>query len=192
MKKILPILIPVIALLAWIAWRWAGDRAAAEAAPISWKGPPPNLSVGDPAAVFKRAFWRVPSPEDEIVHAGRHEWSDEGGVTKWAWFIEVKASPGLVKYLREENAFGLIPAASAQLPEERPGWFRFDPSEVSVLKFPHGRLQLIFSTKNNTLLASDSGAGFQRGAPEPVPAGTSANAPAPGRLPNTAPPNPKP
>lgn len=192
MKNPLLILFPVLALLVWAAWRWVDGRASDEAAPISWKGPPPTLTVGDSAMVFKRAFWRVPSPEDEIVHAGRHEWSDEGGVTKWQWFIEVKASPSLVKYLREENAFGLIPAASAQLPEERPGWFRFDPSEVSVLKSPHGRLQLIFSTKNNTLLATDSGAGFQRGAPEPAPADPLASAPAPGRLPNTAPPNPKP
>ena len=194
MKKILLILIPAIGFGAYGAYgaytTYRSNTSYHPAANLSSPNPP-TATLTDPVAVFQKAFWKRPTGDDEITHAERHEWSDAEGVTKWQWFIEVKASPDLVKYLQQENAFGLIPAASAQLLEERPGWFRFDPGEVSVMKSPRGRMQLIFSTKNNTLYATDSGAGFQRGAPEPAAAATAAVPPA-GRLPNTSPPTPKP
>ena len=51
-------------------------------------------------------------------------------------------------------------------------------------------MQLIFSKMDNTLYATDSGGGFQPGAPEPTtPLLQTASA---GRLPTTPPPIPKP
>lgn len=155
-----------------------------------------QTDLPDPNAteVFKKAFWRAPSAGDEILHADRREWSDAEGVTKWQWFIAVKPSPELLKYLRDDNAFGLTPAESAQLPEDKPAWFVFDTSEVSVLSSPRGRMQLIFQQRENTLYATDAGGGLQRGAPEPASPTPSAPAratPVPGRLPNSPPPTPE-
>lgn len=193
MKNLTIVLVPV---LAWLAWSMAAaqpEPASASDPPIAWKGPPPDLVVTDQAAVFKRAFWRAPSAGDEVLHAVRHEWRDAEGVTKWQWFIAVKASPALLKYLRDDNAFGLLPAKSARLPGERPAWFSFDPGEVSVFKSPRGKMQLVFLTQNHTLYATDAGGGLQRGAPEPVPAVPPAQATSVrGRIPTTPPPTPKP
>jgi len=157
----------------------------------SFESQAPTAILTEPTAIFKRAFWRAPSAGDEILHAERREWADAGGVTKWQWFIVVKASPELLKYLRDDNAFGLIPAKAALLPDEKPQWFSFNPNEVAVLKSRHGKMQLVFQTQDNTLYASDAGGGFQRGAPEPTPAHPDRPAPSPGRLPNTPPPRPE-
>lgn len=195
MKQYRYILLAALLLAgAGVVWQWGPFHSDADAAPtpVAWKGPPPSSTISDPAVVFQRAFWRAPGPEDEILHAERHEWKDAEGLTKWQWFLEVNPSPGLVKYLREDNAFGLAPAAEAPLPEERPAWYRYDPSAVSVLKSPRGRLQLIFSKTGNTLYATDSGAGFQKAASEPGPVATSSTPPAPRRLPTAPPPNPNP
>ena len=196
MKFFRYLLIPaLIVAIALIAWRWndfRGNPDPGPVSPVAWKGPPPSLKITDPAAVFQRAFHRAPGPGDEIVNAERHEWKDAEGLTKWQWFIEVKASPDLVKYLREDNAFGLIPVATAPLPDERPAWYGYDPGSVKVLKSPRGKMHLIFSSTNNTLHATDSGAGFQRGTRDPAQNGPTVASPAPGRLPTTSPPIPKP
>lgn len=178
--------------MAWAGWRWAERRAgdSGPPTPMVWKGEAPQRAVTEATEVFKRAFWRLPGDGDKIVHAERYEWSDAGGLTKLQWFLEVKPSAALLKYLRDDNAFGLAPASEARLPEERPAWFQFQADQVNVLQSPSGQLQLIFRERDQTLFALGSGRGFQRGAPEPV----SASAPPapPGRLPATPPPLPKP
>ncbi len=190
LKKVLWIVLPLLGLLAWWGWRWAEGRAAAEAVPMVWKGEAPQRAMTDGAEVFRRAFWRQAGAGDKIVHAERYEWSDEGGLTKMQWFLEVKPSPELLKYLRDDNAFGLAKTGAASLPEERPSWFAFKAEEVEVWHAPQGKMQLIFRARDQTLFATDLGRGFQRGAPEPLP---KAVAPGPaGRLPTTPPPQPKP
>ena len=190
LKKVLWIVLPLVGLLAWWGWRWAEGRAAAEAVPMVWKGEAPQRAMTDGAEVFRRAFWRQAGAGDKIVHAERYEWHDAGGVTKWRWFMEIKPSPELIRYLRDENAFGLIRTSSVALTDEKPAWFDFKSTEAVVMKSAQTKLQLIFMAAENTLYATDSGAGMRRGAPEP--AKPTPAAPIPGRLPTSPPPSQKP
>lgn len=193
MKKIWFVLVLLVVLLAGSAWYLMAprqDSAADKVAAIAWKETPPNRVVTDPVAVFRRAFWRSPTAADQIVHAERHEWSDAEGVTKWQWFIEVKASPELLKYLREDNAFGLMASKLGKVSSEKPAWFNFKPSDVNVMSSPQANMQLIFKNQGNTLFATDFGLGFRRGAPEQPEVNSAPAAPMPKRLPPTAPPTP--
>ena len=200
MKKssLLLLLLPAVALTAAAGWYGRGSRQpepapAGETLPLR-AGPPPSRILTDPAAVFTRAFRREPAAGDVIAHAERQEWSDAGGVTKWAWFLEVNASPELLKYLVADNSFGLVPGPAGALPEGRPSWLSYDPAGVRVFRSPRGNLRLILSKQGNKLFATDSGSGFRRGAPAPVAADSAITrqAPAPGRLPATSPPKPSP
>jgi len=182
-----------LALLSWLGWRQLGpgkSQPPKQVPAISWVGAPPDRVVMDPRLVFQRAFWRSPAAGDEIVHAERYEWHDADGVTKWHWFMEIKPSPELIKYLRDDNAFGLTRTSSVTWSDERPAWFNFDSSQAVVMNSTQAKLQLIFKAAENTLYASDSGAGMRRGAPEP--AKPTPAAPIPGRLPTSPPPSPKP
>ncbi len=151
--------------------------------------PAPNAVITDPVDVFQKAFWRRPTAEDRIVNAERREWSDENGISKWEWFIKVEASPSLIQYLREENAFGLVPGAAVPSLENAPSWFKFSSAHVDVLGAPSGNLRFVFSKTDNTLNATDSGGGFHPGAPEsPQIPQTPTPATEAGRLPNSPPP----
>lgn len=191
MKKLPLILVPVLAVIGWLARPVAMDEVAP--APVSdaviWQDTPPTVTITDAEEIFKKAFWRRPAADDEILHAVRHEWRDEGGLLRWQWFLVVRASPGLVRYLRDENAFGLAPASSPSVTPEAPAWFRFDPAKVVRLQSPQSALQLIFSNHDSTIHATASGRGFTRGTPEPVP--VVQGAPSPGRIPTTPPPCPE-
>ena len=189
-KQKLLIAISSLALLFWLGWRQleVGRSQPTKQAPaVSWVGAPPDRVVMDPELVFRRAFWRSPEAGDEIVHAERYEWHDGEGVIKWKWFMEIKPSSGLIKYLRDENAFGLTRTSSMTMIDERPAWFNFDSSKAVVMNSAQSNLQLIFMAEENTLYATDSGLGFRRGAPEPIKP-TPQEAKIPGRLPATPPP----
>lgn len=192
MKKLWFILVPILVVIGWLAWRAVdADRTAAvDSAPIAWKGAPPTLTSTDAEEIFKKAFWRRPSPTDQIQHAERHEWRDADGLERWQWFLVVSASPELIKYLRDDNAFGLVPASAAPVVSEAPAWFRFKPEDVAVLQASHSGMRLMFSKSDNTLYATDSGRGFTKGAPEPPPATQGAQTP--GRISSSPPPKPKP
>lgn len=190
MKISLLFIVPLLAVAGWLALRMMdrSEQAEEELAPVSWQGSPPTQILSDANEIFKKAFWRRPSAEDEIVHAERHEWRDVENLERWQWFIEVRASAGLVKYLRDDNAFGLVPASTLPEIDEAPSWFRFDPADFVLYTAPHGGMRLMFSKEGNTLYAMDSGRGFTKGLPEPPPAAQ--EAPVPGRLPTTLPPIP--
>ena len=192
MKKLWFIVVPLLAAIGWLAWRAvdAGRPAAVDSAPIVWKGAPPTLTLNDAEEIFKKAFWRRPSPADQIQQAERHEWRDADGLERWQWFLVVSASPELIKYLRDDNAFGLVPASAAPVVSEAPAWFRFKPDDFAVLQASHAGMRLMFSKSDNTLYATDSGRGFTKGAPEPPPATQGAQTP--GRIPSSPPPRPKP
>lgn len=191
MKKLWLILIPLLAVIGWLAWPAASEKTEPPAVPavVIWEGAPPTLTMTDAEEIFKKAFWRRPAADDEILHAERYEWSDEDGLLRWQWFLVVKASPGLMKYLRDDNAFGLVPASSNVRVGDAPAWFDFDPEDVNTLQAPLGGMCLLFSKTGNSLYATASGRGFTKGAPEPAPAVQ--GAPAPGRIPSSPPPRPK-
>lgn len=187
------------AVVASSAFGWAELRrlrsmestpAPAKRSHIAWRQGAPTKTVTDSAEIFKRAFWRRPGNEDQILHAERHEWSDAEGLLRWQWFLVVKASPELIKDLRDDNAFGLVSASSVSSNPEAPDWFVFKPDEFSIFQSPQSGMKLMFSKTDNTLYATDSGRGFTKGAPEsdkPIQ-----QAPTLGRLPTTLPPLTKP
>lgn len=185
-----PLLIFVSLGGVWFIWHAPEPPVPKEEAPILWRDGPPDLLSRDAEEIFKKALWRRPSPEDEILHAQRHEWSDDEGVNRWQWFLVIGASPDLIKYLRDDNAFGLIPGRADPI-SEAPAWFTFNPADVSVLKASHSGMQLIFSKSDNTVYAQAHGLGFSKGARPPLstPSFSKSPAPAPGRLPDFPPPN---
>lgn len=148
---------------------------------------PPTSVLNDPVEIFQKAFWRRPTAGDKILHAERREWADVDGVKKWQWFIIVEPSPGLVKYLREDNAFSLAAAASVPVIKNSPTWFAIDYGDTEILQAPNGSMCLFFSKSKQLLHATDSGGGFHAGAPESAkPVATSPEVK--GRLPLTLPP----
>ncbi|MES2709910.1 MAG: hypothetical protein V4726_25155 [Verrucomicrobiota bacterium] len=205
MKKRLPILLTATAATAVLAVAaWMGrhalsggpeDSGPAAVATVPRPERPPDSIGTDPATVFQKAFWRRPTPQDRILHAERREWTDGDGLSKWQWFLAVEPSPELVKYLREDNAFGLIPAGSgsAGAVSRAPAWFPEKTDGFDILQNAAGTMTLLFSKTANQLYATDSGGGFRPAiavsAPPPRPAARPAT-PARGRLPLTPPPNP--
>jgi hypothetical protein len=137
--------------------------------------------------VFQKAFWKRPTPEDQILHAERREWQDKDGLSKWQWFIAVKPSPALVDHLITDNAFMLTASRSGgRQHAEVPEWF---PTEApQVLTNPSGSFRILWDKKANLLHATDSGSGFGPGAPEPARVVTVTQPE--GRLPTTPPPRP--
>lgn len=182
----------VVAALASSGCRREGAENVAEKseAPVVLPESPPWTVTSDPVKIFQKAFWRSPAAEDEILHGERREWLGEDGVGKWQWFLVVKPSPELVKYLRDDNAFGLVSADAMPELVDPPAWFTFKSHEVELLKAPTANLSLIFSKTGDLLYATDSGDGFRPGAPE---TGTSVHESpsSSGRLPTTPPPNPR-
>ena len=196
MRRRVVIVVTLLAvLLLWLVWQWQDGRRKSPVGQPSVavsKVDPPQKVDHDPVKVFERAFWASPTSEDKILHAERREWSDAQGVRKWQWFLVVEPSAALLKRLRDDNAFGLAPASSAADIADAPKWFAFDANESVVMKSPHSGMQLIFSKDGKVLQATDSGFGFRPGAPEPAKQAPPSSAPAPGRLPSTPPPTPKP
>jgi hypothetical protein len=189
------------AVVAASAFGWAELRrlrsmestaAPSKRSHIAWRQGAPTKTETASEEIFKRAFWRLPGDDDQIQHAERHEWRDAAGLERWQWFLVVRASPELIKHLRDDNAFGLVPSSSVSANPEAPDWFVFKPEEFSIFRSPQSGMQLMFSKADNTLYATDSGRGFTKGAPEPVEPAAPLSAPAPGRLPTTPPPTPKP
>ena len=183
------ICIPAIILVglgvAWFVQRAPAPTPPPAEIPIVWQDGPPDLLSRDPEEIFKKAFWRRPSSLDQIQQAERHEWRDAGGLKRWQWFLVVKASPDLIKYLRDDNAFGLVATSDAPEVTEAPSWFQFELKEVTVLQSRHTGMRLMFSKSDNTLYATDSGRGFTNGAPEP--SSTIQGAQPPGRIPSSPP-----
>jgi len=185
------VVIAAVACLALSRWIPLADTVAPEKpGPIAWQQGAPTDTVTDSEEIFKRAFWRRPGNDDHIQHAERHEWRDAAGLERWQWFLVVSASPELIKYLRDDNAFGLVKASTAPVVSEAPSWFCFKPEDFTVMRASHGGMRLMFSKSDNTLYATDSGRGFTKGAPEPLP--TAQGAQTPGRIPSSPPPKLKP
>ena len=194
-KNLTLLLIPVIALGGWIGWQLfssSSEPMATSSSETKSKMLRPDVVISDQLKVFKRAFWRTPSANDEILYAEQREWLDDQGVTKWQWFIAVRASPELRKYLKDDNAFGLVQGSSAPPLKGKPHWFSFDPSKVTTLNSQRGKMQLVFDNGSSTIYACDEGGGLQRGAAEQAPIILKDPPVNSGRLPNSSPPKPQP
>lgn len=178
------------AALAWFGSSLANRQKSTvkAAAPVAIPESPPRTVTSDPIKIFQRAFWRSPGENDRILHGERRDWAGDDGLAKWQWFIVVQPSPELVKYLRDDNAFGLVSGMSAPKIEGSPTWFNFKPSDVDVLQAPRAKLILLFSKTENLLYATDSGDGFRPGAPEAQVASQKSPT-STGRLPATPPPS---
>jgi hypothetical protein len=148
---------------------------------------PPTSTLNDPVEVFQKAFWKRPGTNDKILHAERREWADGQGVKRWQWFIAVEPSPELVRHLREDNAFSLVPAAAVPPIPDAPAWFGFQTGEFEAFHAPRGNMRVLFSTTKPLLLATDSGGGFQSGVPEEAPPGQKGQTTS-GRIPLASPP----
>jgi hypothetical protein len=163
-------------------------------APDAVEVDPPTSIQTEAEEIFSRAFWQPPGAGDKILHAERREWADATSVKKWQWFLEIEGSPELIKYLRDDNAFGLSPAQKVTSVEKAPAWFVYPAAGVDFLKSRRGKMTLCFSKSGNRLLATDAGSGLRPGAPEPIKdpiAPDSVRPPAAGRLPNSIPPTPQ-
>ena len=121
------LLIPLTALIvAAVGWHLASPKSEKPALSDSpdHTFQKPTSTVTDPALVFQKAFWKRPSPEDQILHAERREWQDKDGLSKWQWFIAVKPSPALVDHLITDNAFMLAPRSGRrEHADDPPKWF---------------------------------------------------------------------
>ena len=151
---------------------FGNDRPAD--APAAASPPTPGLRDDWPEEeVFRRAFWRHPTPEDRIVRAVRLEWSDRDDVARWAWFMQLHPGPGLLRDLRDADAFGLMPVSTPRLwlPDDlpAPGWYpaRSLDGEFEILQHPVQSLTLLYRPSDNLLFASDHGHGFAPAIPKP-------------------------
>jgi hypothetical protein len=181
------IIIAMALIAATLVWWKALPESRSDETPPS-HSPPPTATHTNPTEIFEKAFWRRPTAEDHILNAERREWSDANGLQKWQWFIAVRPSPGLVKHLREDNVFGLVPTDFVPRHVGDPSWFNFESKTADVLRAPRGDMRLIFNKADQTLLATASGTGFRPGAPEPqnvIPSEKTVR-----RLPTTPPPDP--
>ncbi len=135
----------------------------------------PSHPVEDPSSIshqheeiFQRAFWRRPRPEDRIFHAERREWDDSEGLKKWQWFIKVQASTELMRFLREDNPFGMTRAAFLPCLKDQPSWFSPNHDHFDTFVSKQGDLVMSFSRDDRVIFATDRGFGFRAGAPEPA------------------------
>ncbi len=139
--------------------------------------PPPSATAPTPLAttaptfapedVFRRAFWRHPTPGDQILHAERRETPDHapGEIARWQWFVVVKPSPELLQTLRDPETFGLLPTRKPRLEtsaEPAPAWFPdlATASGGELRQTPSGGLTIFYVATTNTLYATDTGQGF--------------------------------
>jgi hypothetical protein len=185
----------ILAVLAIAATAYFGLRPA-KVPPVP--ADPVTLHEGtlatkmDPAEVFKRALWRRPAPDDNILHAERREWTKNStdGIAHWQWFLAIEPGMALKKWLREQNPFAVRPTGSASVPviEGAPSWFPNDFSDYIVhTGGSQGSLVFLYSRRGNALYATSSGTGFTPAVPAPAKQGPAPQSVTQGRLPKTPP-----
>ena len=123
------------------------------------------FSIEDPKIVFKKAFWRHPGEEDQILHAERREWSTADGVGRWQWFIEVRPGAAMKEWLAT-NPFGLAPTkGSVEISGGgAPPWFSIFGPGREIFQKQGGGFTLFYSTDGTRVFAMDSGYGFTQAA----------------------------
>jgi hypothetical protein len=188
MKKVL-VGITVSAALAIGVWLAGSKQNAADQVQMEAlkQAHPGTLAINsDPVEIFKKVMWRAPRADDKILNAERREWSEDGSVQQWQWFLQVEASQDLLDYLKVTNAFGIRPANSAEI-ANAPAWFPSDLTQFEIQR--SGALTFFFRKDSREFFASSSGKGFAKALPatQAVPV----TGPQPqGRVPSTSPPAP--
>ena len=188
------ILAAMVLLVAGLVWALLPSGSAALPSPDMpvAKAPapePPTKTLTDGPELFRWAFWKKATAGDNILHAERREWGEGEGLKKWQWFLVVEPSPELLKYLREENAFGLTAAKPIPAAEGTPDWFVFNEAEVETMRARTGSMRVSFHRSKPLIYATASGAGFTPGAKEAIAKPSQpANPEIAGRLPRTSPP----
>ena len=132
--------------------------AVTKLAPAPEASAPASPSTVDPAEVFRRAFWKRPSPDDVILHANQREWTDAEGRVTWQWAIAVRPGPALAAYLAD-NPFALVPAESVILADS-PDWFPQSAAGLDVQRSPASRLVHLRDPITGVLYATDRGGGL--------------------------------
>lgn len=161
----LPLVAAVLLLAAWFRFRSS-----------SLDTPPPPPATGDsatavttdPAAIFRRAFWRQPTAADHILHAERRETKDPatGEITAWQWWLALEPGPDLLRALRDPATFDLAPSTVADLSaaaSPAPAWFPSAaklPASAEIHRSPSGTFTVIYLATENRLYATDAGRGF--------------------------------
>ncbi len=157
--------------------------------------PQENLALrtsDDAVEVFRRAFWRDPTQEDQILHAERREWaSEENGVRRWQWFLAVQPSAAFSTWLRESNPFHLAKVDRSALAVIRssPTWFpaTTDLARCEIQQTATGGMTVLFDPTTNTLYATDAGRGFAASRQAQVAAQPAPVLPADAKLPDWQP-----
>ncbi len=181
------LVISAVLIVGLIGWRMASPEKTSDRShttSLTYNSPPPTTTNTNPTEVFQKAFWKQPTPEDEILRAERKEWADNSGLSKWQWFLSVKPSAALVEHLITQNAFML---RRSEPPSKLPEGFPESAKGYETYSNASGAFWILWNKEENLLHATDSGSGFRPGAPEPVKAVVST--PPEGRLPVTPPPN---
>jgi hypothetical protein len=128
-----------------------------------------------PEDVFSRALWRRPDPSDRILHAGRCEWLDSDGVSRWRSFLAVQPGPALREWLAT-NPFSLATVASLDRDHpDPPDWFPAIHDGYRLQQSASGNLVILTHDSNGTVYLADHGSGFTR------PTQSPADPPEPGR-----------
>ncbi len=117
-------------------------------------------------AVFGRALWRRPQPDDLIKNAERRDWSDSEGVTRWDWFLEILPGASLQTWF-DTNPFSLrkIEGAVPQIPAAeaaRPEWFPKEASFFEVFQSSTSSFLMLRDPATKKIYLSDSGGGLAR------------------------------
>ncbi|MDP0490611.1 MAG: hypothetical protein Q7Q71_06140 [Verrucomicrobiota bacterium JB023] len=175
--------LPIVLLVAWLCS--SCDRTE----PLRQEEEP-AIDVADRVSrdgeeIFKRAFWRRPSDDDEIIRAERREWLSGGEVERWEWYLQFRPGDELGEMLFGRNEFRLSPTAQEDHSVAHgPDWFTPGAGEVA-LAAEDGSMTLV--RDGQTVFAMGAGGGFSSGhelspsTVQPVP-------PSQGRLPGHRPP----
>ncbi len=160
MHRLVRLYAPVLLTLA--ACRPASETAAPDSAPQVPAAAADIQAIDDPHAIFRRAFWRRPEPDDVVLRAVRVDPSGPGEM--WSWALAVRPSPALLAALRDPETLGLrllAPDAPPPPPAtDQPDWFPARMPGDEALAVPGGHLLEIFRPSEGVLYARDHGRGF--------------------------------
>ena len=144
------------------------------------------------AEVFRRIFWRQPTPEDRILQSERRELEvEEGGSVRWDWFLSVDPSVGLADYLLIENPFQLSLGTSVIDFQQAPEWFPRTSAGFEVHQNQTGEMTVLHHPETRRIYVWNKARAFRPAATIPEPSITPSTRNNSGRLPDASPPIPQ-
>ena len=141
------------------------------------------------AEVFRRIFWRQPTPEDRILRSERRELEVEaGGPVRWDWFLSVDPSVVFADYLLEENPFQLSLGTSVIDFQQTPDWFPTSSAGFEVHQNQTGEMTVLYHPETRRIYVCNKVTSFRPAATIPEPSITPSTRQNSGRLPDASPP----